>query len=84
MIYLPVRETRKDMSILGLVHIIHTHKLEIPLSRIYFHGSKVVHVIEVLLYFDCICRSLANILSVSLFIDQIKGCSASLCFPYYI
>ena len=27
-----------------------THELELPLSRIYFHGSKGVRVIEVLLY----------------------------------
>ena len=31
--------------------IIHTHNLELPLSRTSFHGSKGVRAIEVWLYF---------------------------------
>ena len=30
--------------------MVNTHKLELPLSRTYFHGSKGIRAIEVLLY----------------------------------
>ena len=31
--------------------MINTHKLELPLSRTYFHGSKGVRAIEIRLYY---------------------------------
>ena len=42
--YLHVNENRKYIPITppGLVVMVNTHQLELPLSRTYFHGSKGV------------------------------------------
>ena len=38
--------------------MINTHKLELPLSQTYFHGSKGVRAIEVLLYYVVYAKSI--------------------------
>ena len=40
--------------------MINTHKLELLLSRTYFHGSKGVRAIEVLLYIVCNVEAYPN------------------------